>query len=166
MKRVSHQRGFAYIAAVIFLIALAAFALAMLRLQNAQQVSIDGNIQGMRAGQAARGGLEWAFYQLGDGNPAACAAMNGRTLNDFAADGGFRVTLACTSFAFNEGQLAPVGANAPATRTKTIFEIQATACNGSGASCADAASVPGRDYVERKRAASICATADGDHNCY
>lgn len=167
----SRQRGFAYIAAVIFLVALAAFALAILRLQNAQQATVDGGILGMRAGQAARGGLEWAFYRLRSGDTAICNAIGdgsakaGTTLNSFMEDTGFKVTVTCRFADYREGQDPASSGTGATSLVKHIFELEATACNGAGAACPDAASVPSRDYVERKRAASICA-ADKGAPCY
>jgi MSHA biogenesis protein MshP len=162
MTRPIRQRGFAYIAAIVFLVVLAGFALALLRLQNAQQATIDGGIQGMRAGQAARGGLEWAFYRLRDGKAAGCTQMQGDfTLNAFAADTGFRVTLACRALPFSEGETVDIATGVPKPVTKAVYEIDAIACNGAAAACPDAGSVAGRDYVERKRSATICVTTDG-----
>jgi MSHA biogenesis protein MshP len=159
------ENGFAYIAAVIFLVVLAGFALAVLRLQNAQQATIDGSILGMRAEQAARGGLEWAFYQLRDGKAAACTnTVDNATRMDFVQDTGFKVTLTCAVQTYNEGEDYDSGARAP--QKKNIFELTATACNGAGAACPDAAAVAGRDYVERKRSASLCGVEDNKKYCY
>lgn len=165
MTNHARQRGFAYIAAVIFLVVLAGFALSMLRLQNVQQATIDGGILGMRAEQAARGGLEWAFYQLRNGNAQACVnIVDKATRTDFVADSGFKVTLTCAVQTYNEGEDYDSGVRAP--QKKNIFELTATACNGSGAACPDIGSVTGRDYVERKRSASLCGVEDNKKYCY
>ena len=153
------QRGFAYIAAIIFLIVLAGFALAALRLSATEQATVNQQVQGARANQAARAGLEWGFFQLKAAG-ATCAALAPTTLTDFVADTGYRVTLACAMSTYAEGQ-TPAGGSL----VKNIFQLTATACNGAGASCPDNASVTGQDYVERRRSASICVTQDG-HDCY
>ncbi len=167
----SHRRtqdGFAYIAAVVFLVVLAGLALAMLRLQGTQQATIDNGLLGMRADQAARGGLEWAFARLRTADTAVCDAIDGssggsgpgQTLPDFRAASGFLVTVKCRSRAYQEGQVVDAAGQLKAQR-KVIFEIDATACNGSAPSCPDAASVPRAGYVERRRTASFCGIAPG-----
>lgn len=150
--------GFAYIAAIVFLVVLAGFALAALRLSDSAQVTVNQQVLGARVGQAARTGLEWAFYRLKTPG-ATCDALDPRP--DFIAETGYRVALKCTPMlTYSEGQ-TPEGV----ALTKHIFELGATACN-LGATCpADDASVANPDYVERKRSASICVTADGA-DCY
>lgn len=142
------QRGFAYIAAVIFLVVIAGISVALLRLTENQQSTINGSLLGARASLAARAGIEWIARQP----DARCSAAGATTtLTDFRADSGFLVTVGCTVRAYNEGVADAAGTAV----TKHIYSIEAVACNGSGA-CPDAASVPRADYVERKRVASIC----------
>lgn len=163
------QAGFAYIAAVVLLVVLAGLALAALRLSGAEQATVSQAVIGARAGQAARGGLEWAFYQLrgttgtasaGGSAVTACNAVNGKTLADFAAATGFKVTLTCTLNTYVEGQQADGG-----NWSKNIFQLGATACNGTAAACPDSAGVAGPDYIERARSASICIDGTGA-DCY
>jgi MSHA biogenesis protein MshP len=149
--------GFAYIAAVVFLVVLAGFALAALRLSGTAQATVDQAVLGARANQAARAGLEWAFYRLKTPG-AACTAL--ATAPDFIADTGYRVALTCGMLTYAEGQ-TPTGD----ALMKHIFQLTATACNIGSACPADDASVASPDYVERKRSASICVTADGA-DCY
>jgi len=161
------QAGFAYIAAIVFLVVLAGFALAALRLSTTSQATVSQQVMGARANQAARGGIEWALYRLkGARNTAGCftapatpGTVDGTTLADFAAATGFRVTLTCTARTYNEGQ-NPDGSN----RAKNIFELTATACNGGG-TCPDNGSLASPDYVERRRSVSICIATDGT-DCY
>ena len=159
--------GFAYIAAVVFLVVLAGFALAALRLSTGSQATVNAQLLGARASQAARGGLEWALWQIkGTGGAGACTArVNNATLADFAAASGMNVTLTCAVRSYNEGQ-RPDGSDF----VKNIFELTATACpQAPGASapspCPDNANVAGADYVERRRSASVCIAADGT-DCY
>jgi len=151
--------GFAYIAAIVFLVVLAGFALAALRLSESAQVTVNQGILGARAGQAARAGLEWAFYRLKTPH-ATCTAVQAAPVPDFIAETGYRVALTCAMLTYSEGQ-TPAGA----ALTKHIFELGATACNLGTACPADDASVASPDYVERKRSASICVTEDGA-DCY
>ena len=146
--------GFAYIAAVVFLVVLAGFALAALRLADTAQATASQQVLGARASQTARAGLEWMFYQLK--TPGAKCPVQPVTLTDFVADTGFKVTLTCDLQTYSEGQTP-----AAAPLMKNVFQLTATACNGTAAACPDDAAAAGADYVERKRSASICIAADG-----
>jgi MSHA biogenesis protein MshP len=162
------QAGFAYIAAVVFLVVLAGFALAALRLSSTSQATVSQQVVGARANQAARGGLEWALFRLkGARNTAGCftspatpGTVDGTTLADFFPATGFTVTLTCTARTYNEGQ-NPDGSN----RAKNIFELTATACNGASGRCPDNVGQAVPDYVERRRSVSICIATDGT-DCY
>jgi MSHA biogenesis protein MshP len=145
--------GFAYIAAIVFLVVLAGFALAALRLSGSAQVTIDQAVLGARASQAARAGLEWAFFRLKTPK-AECSAVTSQP--DFIAETGYRVTLTCDMQTYQEGQ-TPAGASL----AKNIFQLTATACNGTACPATDNATIANPDYIERKRSASICITADG-----
>lgn len=149
--------GFAYIAAIVFLVVLAGFALAALRLSESAQVTVNQGVLGARASQAARAGLEWAFYRLKTPH-ADCTALDPRP--DFIAETGYRVALTCDMQTYGEGQ-TPAGA----ALMKHIFQLSATACNGAVCPATDNATVAGPDYIERKRSASICMTVDGA-DCY
>lgn len=146
MKRF-RQSGFAYIAAVVLLIVVALVCVALLRLSGTQQNTVNSALLGARAGLAARGGIEWGFYQLRNGvcNPAT-------TLTDFVADSGFRVTVRCTASTFNEGEN-----NTGAAVQKRMVQLEAVACNGGG-DCPDltAATVARPEYIERRRVATTC----------
>ena len=147
MKR-SCESGFAYIAAVLLLVVVAGVCVALLRMTGAQQATVDGAMLGARASLAARGGIEWGFYQLRGG---ACNAA-GTTLTDFVADSGFRVTVRCTARSFNEGE-----DSAGNPLQKRMVQLEAVACNGGGA-CPDttAANVSRPEYIERRRVATTC----------
>ncbi len=148
------QQGFAYIAAIVLLVVMAALALAMIRLTTTQQTTADQDVQGVRANQVARAGVEWGLYRIRSGN---CAAST--TLSDFASDTGFRVTVNCSANPYPEGERP-----ANTSWIKTIYQITATACNGSG-DCPDNAIAARVDYVERKRVATACIAA-GNIDCY
>ncbi len=148
--------GFAYIAAIVFLVVLAGFALAVLRLSDTEQITVNQAVLGTRASQAARTGLELAFYQL---KPATANCTNVPTAPDLKAATGFVVRLNCTMTTWSEGQTEdgqPVA--------KTIYELTATACNGSTCPGTDA-DLANPDYVERVRTASICVASNGT-DCY
>lgn len=157
MRQSTHpQRGFAYIAAVIFLVVIAGISVALLRLTETQQSTINGSLLAARASLAARAGVEWGA------NRAATLCSTGNTLTDFRADSGFLVTVGCSVRTFNEGVSGQLGEKIVVRR---IYTIDAVACNGSAASCPDDDSVPRADYVERKRVASICLTDTTNAPC-
>ncbi|PQO99284.1 MSHA biogenesis protein MshP [Massilia phosphatilytica] len=148
--------GFAYIAAIIFLVVLAGFALAVLRLSDTEQVTVNQAVLGTRASQAARTGLEWAFYKL---KPKDTNCDTVKAVPDFKPDTGFVVNVGCTMQTFDEGR-----ADDGSSVKKTIFELTAVACNA--ATCPGTnADLANPDYVERKRSASICVASNGS-DCY
>ncbi|WP_051933722.1 hypothetical protein [Massilia sp. BSC265] len=151
MKRITNrlrQSGFAYIAAVVLLVVVAGVCVALLRMTGTQQATVDTALLGARASLAARGGIEWGFYQLRNGS----CDDKGRTLADFASDSGFQVTVRCTYKDFNEGEDS---AGKPVQ--KRMVQLEAVACNG-GATCpsTEAAVVANPGYVERRRVATTC----------
>lgn len=154
------QGGFAYIAAVVFLVVLAGFALAVLRLSDTEQASVNQQVLGARASQAARTGLEWAFYRLRAAG-ATCNSLDAAPAPDFYRDTGFVVVRTlCTMQTYDEGQ----DPNSVSLK-KNIFQLTYTACNGSGPGCGSNADLANPDYVERRRTASICITTTGA-DCY
>jgi MSHA biogenesis protein MshP len=126
---------------------VAGLCAAIVRMTGTQQQTVNGALLGARAGLAARGGIEWGFYQLRDGS---CAPST--TMTDFEADSGFRVTVRCTSREFKEGE-----DNAGAPLLKRMVRLEAVACN-SGSDCPSTAPeiVVRPDYVERRRVATTC----------
>ena len=156
MSGVMNQRqsGFAYIAAIVLLIVVAGVCAAVLRLSGTQQATVNQGLLGARANLAARAGIEWGIHRASNGVCSTAA----QTLGDFVAASGFTVSVICTPLTFNEGESAPGVAIG-----KTIYEINAVACNGAAACLpvpTDAAIVARPDYVERRRMATIC-TVDG-----
>jgi MSHA biogenesis protein MshP len=148
MTQPGRQRGFAYIAAILILVALSTLAITAVKLSTTQQSTSAQDAMSGYALQAARAGTEWGLYlALVNGN---CAGAN-QTLDHRSAHG-FAVTVSCTQTDFNEGESAP---GVPIK--KSTFTVTATACNA--ASCPDSSLVGKPDYVERKRTAVACATA-------
>ncbi|MEY4750880.1 MAG: hypothetical protein RIQ60_3094 [Pseudomonadota bacterium] len=150
-RKVSRQagRGFGVIAAIVVLVLLAALAAAIVRVGGTAQVSQAQDIQAARAWQAARAGTEWGLYQALKGSWANCAAGTSQTLDLRADTGGMRVTVSCSSLAYNEGEASP---GVPLVRR--VYTLDAVACNAA-ASCPDnnAAVQPG--YVERRRQVQV-----------
>ena len=145
---VARLRGFAIISAIFILVVLAVLGGFIVNISTSQQMGSALDVQGVRAYQAARAGIEWGLYQqlpLQRADPnAACAAA-------FAASGtftfpveaatlqGFTVTVTCVATA------DPVGG-------PTVYTIRSTACNSAGG-CPNAS--PGNLYIERRLEVSI-----------
>lgn len=135
----THARGFALPTAIFLLVVLAALGGYMVSLSRSSQISSALDIQGARASQAARAGIEWAAWQVIDPQalqpaPTPCPASPTNLVLD-ATLAGFRVTVECAR------ALEVDGADPVA-----IYQITSTASTG----------VPGElDYVERRIQASF-----------
>jgi len=168
------QSGFAYIAAVVFLVVIAGISVALLRLTDTQQTTVNQALLGARAGLAVRAGIEWVVHRP----TARCAGSNVgasnaitpvgqvNTLTTFQPQSGFRVTVRCTYRTYREGEETDAsGALQPVE--KRIYRVDAVACNGAGTTCPDsnATTAARPDYVERARTASFCVRTNGTP-CY
>lgn len=89
MKNWHYQRGFAAVAALFLVVALAALGAFMVTFSNTQQLTATQDLQGTRAFWAARGGLEWgiASAMVTSVCPAASTTL---TID------GFTVTVTCS----------------------------------------------------------------------
>jgi len=144
----SNPGGFALIAAVVLLVALATLGMTISRLSNTQQLNMAEDAMQAYALQAARAGTEWGLYRaLQDESCAASETLNLRELS-----GGFNVTVTCTSQGYNEG----VQADGVTPQRINIYTISAIACNS--AACPDDAMAMRSGYVERRRVVTLCAT--------
>lgn len=149
------QRGFGVIAAIVILVILAVLAAAIVSLGSTQQMTSAQDVMSAKAWQAARAGNEWGLYKALQGQdwigPATTCDTGSRTSTlDLAADTGFRVTVYCDSWLYNEGESVPGSA-----KTVRIYRIKAVACPAASCPATDA-SVAGAGYVERTR--SVIAT--------
>jgi MSHA biogenesis protein MshP len=139
MKRTSttfrSRRGFAMVAVIALLAILAVFGASIVVISTSQQIGAALDLQGVRAYHAARGGVEWAMYQVLR-NGRSCADLQGKTLAYGANLAGFSVTVGCRSSSHEEGS-TPV----------TVFTISATGCNEA---VCPTGGTPGTTYVERQ----------------
>ena len=140
--------GFAYVAAVVLLVALATLAITVTRLSTTQQLNMAEDAMQSYALQAARAGTEWGLYRaLQDESCAAAERLDLR-----AQSGGFAVTVRCTSQQYNEG----VQADGVTPQVINIYTISAVACN-SATACPDDGMATRAGYVERRRVVTLCA---------
>jgi MSHA biogenesis protein MshP len=149
------ERGFSIITAVFLLVVLAMLGAFMLSVTGIQQSSSVLDVQGARAYQAARAGVEWGAWQVLDpnnaiGTPALPTCPASPT--NLSALGGslspFAVTVTCTATSTTEGN-----------RNLGAYLIVVTACNQpSGGSCPNA--TPSAGYLERQMQAALSKCKD------
>ncbi len=133
MSRRQAASGFALITAIFLLVVVAGMVVYMTNIRVAQQTTVVYGLQGARALQAARSGLEWGIYQsIYNG---ACA---GSTVINDAAFAGFSVEVQCLPTTHVEGD--------PATGTIVTYRLTAIARSGAYGSL---------DYVQRHLQASV-----------
>lgn len=142
---VTKLRGFAIVSAIFILVVLAALGAFIVNISTSQQIGSALDVQGVRAYQAARAGIEWGLHQqlpVQRANPptyATCAATFG-TSGTFtfpvaaATLQGFTVTVTCVPTADPNGG-------------PTVYTVRSTACNSTGG-CPNAS--PGNLYIERR----------------
>lgn len=110
MKRCSlpllRQRGVSIIAAIFMLLLLSGLAALMVTLTSTQNITSAQDIQGARAYQAARLGIQWGVYQVMNpentgtpqygcaGSPVALHTASPAAFTDALA--GFNVNVACS----------------------------------------------------------------------
>lgn len=137
--REPRQRGFALLSAIFLLVVLSALAAFMVQVLTQQQVGSAADIQGARAYQAARAGVEWGLHNLLRSPP--CSASESFTLGDFT------VTVRCQGAGTNSED-----DGGGAAQTLTFRRIVATACNqpSTVAPLGCPNNVPAANYIERE----------------
>lgn len=124
----SRHAGFSVITAIFLLVVLSFLGAAMVTFSTAQHESSAMDVVGSRAYQAARVGVEWAAYQVVNGNAAACAKVF--AAGDLAGVlAPFTVTVTCSPTAVTNESIS------------NVYEVTSVATTGAGAG------TPG--YVER-----------------
>jgi MSHA biogenesis protein MshP len=145
-RRFVGEDGFAFIAALFLLVVLGAFVGFVITISMNAQTSGALAVQGTRAYQAARAGVEWGTYQILDprqaingsvNTPPACfASPSTPTLPGDL--GQFSLTVACTRY--------PDSGASPnyyeeTSRRVAVYDVTATATQGTAGAA---------DYVERQ----------------
>ncbi len=133
------QRGFSLVSAIFLLVVIAALGTFAVTLSTTQQQSAALDVQGARAYQAARAGIEWGAYQVLTPGAIACGTLAAPQPNNVTLTGttlqNFTVTVNCGSAAASE-----------ASATITLFQLTSTATQGTAAT---------PSYVERQMSVSI-----------
>ena len=96
MKRLQSQSGFTLIAAIFLLVVVAALVVYITNIRVVQQTTSLYGVQGARATQAARSGIEWGIYESLVVTPGCPAPTT------FPVDT-FSVTVDCVSTSHREG---------------------------------------------------------------
>ncbi|MHB1427692.1 MAG: hypothetical protein ACYC5U_06575 [Rhodocyclaceae bacterium] len=126
--------GFAIFSAIFILVVLATLGAFILSISSGQQLGSALDVEGARAYQAARAGIEWGLYQQMQGG-VACPA--GNFVPGAATLAGFTVSVSCVAVVDAHG--------GPTVRTLT-----ATACNQPATGACPNTANPGALYVERR----------------
>ena len=142
-RTLRRSAGVGLVTAIFLLVVLSALAVAMVAISGAQQTASALDVQGARAYQAARAGIEWGLFQnLRNGS---CQPSTSFARPEASALNGFVVTVTCTAIA------------APANGAPALVRhvLNATACNlqPAGGACPNPSNNP--DYVERQIVATI-----------
>jgi len=130
------QSGFSLITAIFLLVVLATLMLYMSNLSVVQHTTVVMSVQGARALQAARAGVEYGAYNaLGINGNAWCDSAPDSLSFSEPALSPFQVTIDCSRSSHTEG-----------ADTLTFYAISALAESGSFASGLNA----NPDYVSRR----------------
>ena len=135
------QGGFSIVSAIFLLVVMASLGAFMLTFSTVQHTTASQDIEGVRAYQAARAGIEWGLYQALQVPPPPAAAPNcpaaSSTLPALGGTlAGFTVTVACIQSDHPE-----------AGSTVRVYQFTSTAHN--------AASPGSPHYVERELRATV-----------
>ena len=155
------QRGFSIVTAVFLIVVLGLLGVFIVAVVGMQQQTQALDVQGVRAYQAARAGVEWGAYQVLEPNvslascgppPVAmpgCPATNPTHLALAGSLSAFTVSVQCTLRAdTTEGN-----------RNVRVYEIVSTACNQPNAgSCLG--TTPATGYVARSITATLTKCRD------
>lgn len=129
----SCQQGFSIVSAIFLLVVLSAMGAFMLTFSNVQQMTSAQDLQGGKAYQAARAGIDWGAYQILQNN-GACANSTAVPLGGNLS--AFTLTVNCT----------PYGPYTEGISSVNLYQITATASSGTLGSTT---------YIERQLQATI-----------
>lgn len=102
------QRGFAIVTAIFLVVILAALGAYMVTTSTTQNIASAQDLQGERAYQAARTGVEWGLYQIlqndvAGGFAASCRAAAPGTFVSPLPLAGYSVNVSCKATSHIEG---------------------------------------------------------------
>ncbi len=156
-------RGFAFVAAIFLIVVLAALSSYLVSMATGAATTSAVAVQGVRAYEAARAGIEWGSYQVIDPNGTIAAGATNlpdcfanKTLSLPAAMGPFAVTVSCQRYPTFS---ASPNYHEEGLKRSVYYVLTSVATSGS---------VGASDYVERKLEATIekCKDPDGTAPTY
>ncbi len=127
------QAGFSLIIAIFILVILSLLGTYMVNLSAVQQTTSVYALQGARAYQTAKAGIEWSIAIIHSG--ASCSDINSAAALNFTGLDGFSVTLSCSQETYTEN-----------VNNLIVYKIKAVAGYGAYTS---------NDYVSRSIEISI-----------
>lgn len=130
MRPDRHQRGFSIVSAIFLLVVLSALGAFMLTFSNVQQMTSAQDLQGSKAYQVARAGIERGAYQIIIVNTDCSSFPLSNNLQ------GFSLVVTCT----------PSGPYTEGGNTIHLYQITATATTGT---------VGSTTYTERQLQATL-----------
>lgn len=155
------QRGVTIVSAIFILVVLAALGAFIVTVSTSQQIGSALDVQGSRAFQAARSGIEWGVYQVqataayafGHANDPGVTSPNLRSCASAAASftfpaapslAGFSVTVTCVRTPVDD-----TPANNP-FNSPAVYTVTATACNQPNGGVCPNTTNPDNFYIERR----------------
>jgi MSHA biogenesis protein MshP len=135
----SPQRGVGLAAAIFLLLVIGALIAFLVKMSGLQHSTAALDLQGARAFQSARAGIEWGVYRALRDN--SCAGSSSFGLSGDLSD--FTVTVLCSDTPYTEID----------TTVKHVYSVIATACNRPVAGVCPG--IAGPFYVERQLQALI-----------
>ncbi|WP_321365624.1 pilus assembly protein MshP [uncultured Desulfuromusa sp.] len=111
LSLLNNKAGFTLVQAIFILVVLSLLGVVMMRMIGVQSSTSVFALQGARAYQAARSGLEWG----------AARARAGNSCNGTVSVENFNVDVTCSNQQFTEGSIGPYD----------VYRIRATATFGS-----------------------------------
>lgn len=127
-----YQPGFTLVSAIFLLVIIAALGLFTVTISSTQQQTSVMDLQGSRAYQAAKAGIEWGIYRVT--KDSACPATS-PTMPAGTQLSAFTLVISCSSTAYTEG-----------TNTFSVYQLTSTASSGTVGSIS---------YVERQLQVAI-----------
>jgi MSHA biogenesis protein MshP len=153
------QHGFAVMAALFILVVLTSLGAYVVSISSAQHIGNALDIQGSRALQAARAGMDWGIARavhdptaFGTGNcqtGSVTVDLSTGTGGDFAALAGFTVSVTCVGTPETDGA------------DLVVYSLTATACDQPNAGRCPNVNNPGDNYVERRLTTQVICNASG-----
>ncbi len=134
MSRLLRQRGFSLVTAIFLLVVIAALVVYMTSLRVVQQTTLVYGVQGARALQAARSGIEWGIQRAIVGTSCAPSETFTPPLSPLDS---FSIEVRCQSSQHTEG---------PPGSPITTYRLEAIASSGSYGSL---------DFIQRRIIATV-----------